>query len=181
MFPWEEAKQSIRGVVRIAKLDPDALEDFNLSIEGYWRSFFAALLLLPLFVIAEMQTGNTGVAAKVTVERRVLIEAINYPLAWALWPLLSFYLVKGLGREDKYLAYITGSMLLLTILLGLIAPGSGGLLLLMLYVLILVYECWIARSILGVPWLQAAGIETLIFMLAVLLGTMKDAVMLAGQ
>lgn len=44
-----EIKSSARGAWRLFFWDPEALEDFNLSIDGFWHSFAVPVLLLPAY------------------------------------------------------------------------------------------------------------------------------------
>ena len=39
--------RSIYGAWRLALLDPSGLNWFDVSIEGFWRSFFAAAIVAP--------------------------------------------------------------------------------------------------------------------------------------
>ena len=44
----QEITASIYGAWRLALLDRSGMNWFNHSIEGFWRSFFVALLIAPL-------------------------------------------------------------------------------------------------------------------------------------
>ena len=188
MSIWEEAKQSVRGSIRVMRLDPDALQEFNLSLDGYWRSFYAAAYLIPIYVIylliAPLPQG-------VGFGRFWLIEIINYPLSWALWPLAAYYLCRGAGVLDKYLAYITvynwaqvvlsGGYLFLLLVTYLLLPAeAAGNLALMALVAVFAAETLIIRLILGVPWPHAIMIEALALILSLLLRFAKQYVMTGG-
>lgn len=188
MTIWEEARQSVRGSIRVLRFDPDALDAFNLTREGFWRSFYAAVILLPAYVAYLLAL---PIPQQVGAGRFWLIEAINYPLIWTLWPLISFYICRGAGLLEKYTTYITvhnwaqifllGGQLLVVLLATALDPaGPGGGLIAVTWIAVLVAETLIVRFTLGVPWPQAIMIEALAFVVALLLGTAKQFVTIGG-
>ena len=46
-----EIGRSLYGAWRLLLLDPTGVQWFELSIAGFWRSFFAAALIAPVYVI----------------------------------------------------------------------------------------------------------------------------------
>lgn len=42
---------SLLGTIELAQFDSEALRRFDLSADGYWRSFSAVLVLVPLFLL----------------------------------------------------------------------------------------------------------------------------------
>lgn len=185
---WEEARRSVRGSIRVLRFDPDALEAFNLTLEGYWRSFYAALILLPLYLVYLL---TLPMPEGVGAGRYWLIEAIAYPLVWTLWPLISFYVCRSAGVPDRYTAYITvynwaqvlllgGQMLFAVAAFSIDPAGPGTGLLVLVWVAVLTAETLIVRFTLGVPWPNAVMIEMLAFVVALLLGVAKRYVMLGG-
>jgi hypothetical protein len=188
---WQEARSSLRGVVRMARFDPDALKYFNLTLDGYWRSFFAAVLLLPIYLVIWFGAGSPGQDAAAPLARRLLIEGINYPLAWTLWPLVSFYIARAVGwGEERYLAYVTaynwtqifsqGVMLLAALVfLPTLEPAARLNLWLMMLLGFLIFEAYVAKRTLGITWLQAGALEILLFVITEAQGAVKDFVLAA--
>ena len=185
---WEEAGQSVRGSIRVLRFDPDALDAFNLTLEGYWRSFYAAAILLPLYVAYLLAL---PIPQEAGAGRFWLIEAINYPLIWTLWPLISFYVCRGAGLSEKYATYITvhnwaqifllgGQLLIVLLAIAMDPAGPGAGLVAVTWIAVLVAETLIVRFTLGVPWPQAITIEGLAFVVALLLGAAKRFVMIGG-
>jgi hypothetical protein len=190
MTIWQEARSSIRGVVRLVRFDPDALSNFNLTLDGYWRSFFCAVLLLPLYLIFWFGLDTPGKEHAVPLGRRLLIEGINYPLAWTLWPLVVFYIARAAGWGERHLTYVTaynwaqifsqGLMLLASILLfPAIEPAARLNLWLVMLIAILVFEVYIARRTLAITWFQAGALEVLLFVVSEAQGAVKDFVLAA--
>jgi hypothetical protein len=190
MTIWQEARRAIRGVLRLARFDPDALEDFNVSLDGYWRSFFAAALLLPLYLIVWLGADVPGKETAVPLGRRLLIEGINYPLAWTLWPLVVFYIARAAGWGERYIAYIVaynwtqifsqGVMLLFAILfLPTLEPAAQQNLWLLMLFAFLVFEAYVAKRTLNLTWFQAGAVEALLFVILEAEVAVKDFVLLA--
>ena len=48
----QEVASSLYGAWRLACLDESGMGYFNISVEGFWRSFFAAVLLAPVYMLA---------------------------------------------------------------------------------------------------------------------------------
>lgn len=190
MTIWQEAGSAIRGVVRLARFDPDALNRFDLTPDGCRRSFFAAVLLLPIYLIFWFKPEIPGRETTIPLARRLLVEGIDYPLAWALWPLIAFYLARAAGWGYRYFAYITvfnwtqifsrGVMLLTAILvLPALEPDARASVWYPLLLGFLVFEAYVAKRTLGITWFQAAGVELLQVVVIVAQDVFKDFVLLA--
>lgn len=191
MTIWQEARSSIRGVVRMARFDPDAFRFFNFTLDGYWRSFFAAVLLLPIYLIYWFGHGTPAAETAVPLARRLLVEGINYPLSWTLWPLVCFYIARAVGwGAENYLAYITaynwtqifsqGVMLLAAIVfLPAIEPAARLNLWLLMLLGFLIFEAYVAKRTLGITWFQAGALEVLLFVVTEAQGVVKDFVLAA--
>ncbi len=42
--------RSLTGALRLARFDAGGMAAFDVSFEGFWRSFWAAGLVLPLYI-----------------------------------------------------------------------------------------------------------------------------------
>lgn len=188
MTIWEEAKQSVRGTIRVFKLDQDALQDFNLTDDGFWRSFYAAAYLLPIYLVFVVMVPRPN---EVSDGKLWLVEAINYPLLWTLWPLVAFYICRGAGFLDRYAAYITvynwaqiilagGRMILIILALALLPKVLVGNIVILTLIAVLAAEALILRLVLNVPWPQAIMIQLVAFVLALMLNATKHFVMIGG-
>lgn len=51
MPKFSEIATALYGAYRLARLDPQGMQYFDLSIGGFWRSFFAAVLMAPFFAL----------------------------------------------------------------------------------------------------------------------------------
>lgn len=172
----EEAIKGIHGAWRVLRRDPQAPSWFNFSQEGFWRSFFAAALLLPLYVAFRGFVGPPPGAEEVPEAQRWLVEAIAYALDWTLWPLVAFYLTRALDCGDRFIdyavAYNWAQMLVWppVIALALMLRGGGGevaaLMIMVVQALIFAYEWLIAWTMLRTSPGKALLIQIAAYLIA---------------
>lgn len=176
---WIETQLAIGGALKLARGDARGLGFFDISIDGFWRSFRAALICYPLYLIllafrvAAPQWAASGAASIIAV------ESIAYVISWTAFPLLMLPLCRGLGRENRFLAFMVAynwcqiPQAVLFLIVGLdigtgILPGSAGDFAgLAAAVAVLVYEWYIARVALAIPGVQAV----LVVLVDLVLGT----------
>jgi hypothetical protein len=176
---WTEVQLAVGGALRLACGDRRGLKFFDASIDGFWRSFRAALICYPLYLvllgfrIPAAQWEASGVAEILAV------ETIAYVISWAALPLLIMKLAHWLGRDTRFLPFMVAynwSQIPQTALFvlvgldgatGLLPPSAAGLTELLAAVAALVYEWYIARVALAVTGAQA----TLVVIVDLILGT----------
>ncbi len=103
--PMGEIISSLYGASRLARGDTKGMAYFNASHEGFWRSFTAAALIAPLFIIllgVRYMVSDSDVA----LARFASIHAISYLIGWIAFPLLIFYLADILDKGQNFIAYI---------------------------------------------------------------------------
>lgn len=168
---------ALAGAMQLARGDAGGLVWFDSSIDGFWRSFRAAVICYPLYLVlltfrltvAQLQASSLG--------RIVAVETIGYAIAWVAFPLLILPLVRLLDRENRFLLFMVAynwsqvpqtMLFVLLAIAGAMVPNGlaqvaeiGGA------ITVLVYEWFIARSALQVASPQAV----LIVLLDVLLGS----------
>jgi hypothetical protein len=176
---WSEVRLAVGGALRLAVGDRRGLGCFDASIDGFWRSFRAALICYPLYLfllalrVGHAQWQHSGVA---TI---LIVETIAYVVSWTIFPLIILPLAGMLRREERFLAFIvvynwsqipqTALFAVIGIdgLTGLLSPASLPLADLVAAIATLVYEWYITRVALAV----GAAAAMLIVLLDLLLGT----------
>jgi hypothetical protein len=179
MITAREVSYGLFGAWRLAHLDPRGMEYFDTSVEGFWRSFWAAALMAPFFAILVMlQLSQREVDWDPF--RVLLVETIGYTIAWTAFPLAAFSLLAALGKQQRYLAFIVaynwsnliqiGVMLPVAVLEATDAlPGAiTGFLFVATFAAILFYQYFIARVALEVDISIAVGLVFIDLMLGVL-------------
>ncbi len=105
MIDFTAAARGLAGAWRLARLDPAAIRDFDASIEGFWKSFQAAIIAAPLFaLLVVLRSGEHPLSPEPL--RALFIEGIGYVIGWTAFPLAAWYLASALGKSPRYTTYI---------------------------------------------------------------------------
>ena len=170
-----EIWSALFGAYRLAWLDPAGMGHFNLTFDGFWRSFFAAILVAPAYAIL---IGLQVAAESEALDLGLLIvtESIGYVIAWSAFPIAAIPLTRLLGLGRNYVALIVAlnwtavpqtALFVGVVLLGALLPGGlGNLLVTLTTGAILVYQWFVIRTA-----LQTTGGVALMLLLVDLLIT----------
>lgn len=176
---------AIKTAFRTLRFDGKALGEYDRSFEGFFRSFFAAILALPIHiflslgemrVLADAQTsGQAADAGKAASEgfSYSLPDVFLYALDWLVFPLVMIGVSRMIGASGRYVPYIVaynwGSLVVLlatvppylAYLAGAV-PLSGFVTLYYVSIAFVIgYRWMLARHALEVPGVTAAGIVIL--------------------
>ena len=178
MISIGEIIAGLTGAWRLAQLDPRAMSWFDTSIKGYWRSFFAAVLCLPAYIIITgVDLAQTPVAASEL--RIVAVHIIAYVIRWTALPLAMVSVTRMLNREANYMAFVVArnwsSVLTVILFLPIItiadfSPSTMAVLSLTVTALALAYQWVVARAALAISGPQAlviVGLDLLIDLLLI--------------
>lgn len=186
MISAREVSYGLFGAWRLAHLDPRGMEYFDTTVEGFWRSFWAAALMAPpymLFLILKFARQE----ADLDPLRFILVEAIAYTILWTAFPLAAWYLIAALGKADRYIRYIVAynwaNVVQIAVTLpvfALIAASGlpGGVargIWFAVIVAALYYQYFVARTALEVDMPIAAGLVFMDFVLSFL----REAIVIA--
>lgn len=177
----EEASRSLSAAWGLLRRDPAAPQAFNATLDGVWRSFFAAVLLLPLHLAYLAIIGN-GEGAGAT---RWIVNFLIYVIGWAAWPLIAFYMTRLMDCGGRLLGYVaaynwsqllTGPFLVGLDVLGRVAlpQGVSAFLVFAGVAAVLFYEYLIARQMLGVAANKAIVLVLTSFLLGLMLRDTAD-------
>ena len=176
MIARHEVLLSLYGAWRLFIRDPKGFEWLDDSIEGYWKSFFCAVVVLPAYVFwFFLRDGDSSDAG---VVRTITVEGIAYVISWVAWPLIMAYIAPAIDRDKNYIRYIVAYnwsagiqvailMLVLTVELTGLAPGGILVILsLIMTVVIFFYHWYVLRIGLEISSLLAAALVVGDFVLA---------------
>jgi hypothetical protein len=105
MITPRDVLYGLYGAFRLACLDRGGARYFDKSLDGFWRSFFAAAIVLPLYIVLlALRFGEPGLTQNPF--RYLSIEMIAYVTAWVAFPLAALPLTRLFDKEDKYLGFI---------------------------------------------------------------------------
>jgi len=100
-----EIVASFVGAWRLFRLDPSAMSCFNTSLDGFWRSFFGAVLSLPAFafsfafLIADLEDPPEPAVA-------FILGIMAYGISWVAFPVIAAFVVRPMGLGHRYVPYI---------------------------------------------------------------------------
>ncbi len=169
MISVREAGIGIFGAWQLAKYDAQGLRFFDNTVTAFWRSFFAAVIVLPAYFILIVLVLR-GLPVAVGGFSVLVIESIAYVIGWTAFPLAMYYLARVIDRDRFYFRYIAAynwsAVLRIALFLivamaaasGLLPQGPAALINFAAYIAILAYQWFIARVGLEVSAPGAAGI-----------------------
>jgi hypothetical protein len=169
----EEVLSALYGAYRLAWFDVSGMTYLNLTVEGFWRSFFAAVLVAPAYAVL---VGLRVPVEEVNIAVVFLTETIGYVFAWCAFPAVALVLTRLLGLDRNYVALIVAhnwsavlqmAAFVAVVLLGGILPAALGTLAVALTTLaVLVYQWFVIRTA-----LQTSGGMALMLLLVDLVVT----------
>lgn len=164
-----ELVRAVYGALLLARFDRDGLRYFEDTIEAFWRSFTAAIVVAPGFAILIL-LGHLADPPGAGPLRIVIVEVIAYVLSWVAYPLAMVYVTRAIDRDEEYFRYIVAynwahivqmALILLGVLIsaiGLVEGGAAKVLSFGIDLAILVYAGYIARAALNIAVGGAVGI-----------------------
>jgi hypothetical protein len=173
--------------MRLARFDPNAISEFDASYGGFFRSFGAMLVCLPMYAVILLGERQMEIAGAVLTKRAAVsifafyaTEGISYIVDWLSFPLAMLAISPLIGTNQRYVPFIVaynwGTCLVFALLaapyLLYLAGMPLGAFLFLYYVgtiFALIYRWRIARDGLAVSGLTATGVVILDVLLGVLL------------
>jgi len=179
MLSLAEVQRALTGAWLLALRDPRAFEWFDLTVEGFWRSFWAAAVAAPLyFFLAIHEFALTGWPAEPVWT--FLVRAVAYALDWALFPLVALVLVRLADLGHRYVVYIVANnwatvlqlaAFAATVALATLLPDAlGSILVLAALATVLAYRWLVARQALA----TTGAIATAFVLVDLVLGLLLD-------
>lgn len=179
---WTEVQAAIGGALRLACGDRRALGVFDASLAGFWRSFRAAFICYPLYLLLVVLQVTPAQWQAAGVPRVFAVDTITYVIGWTAFPLLILQLARWLDREHRFLSFMVvynwshiPQMALIAIVAvdratGVLPASAGRFAELAVTLGVLVYDWYIARVALAVTGAQAALVAMLDLLVGVALG-----------
>lgn len=170
----EEIRQSLTGAWLLFRRDPAGMGNFSLTIEGFWRSFFAALLAAPAYIVLVMGRSDVGGATSWPG------EILAYLVGWAAFPVIAIFLTRLLQLSHKYVPLIIASnwaavlqiLFFVAVLLAsrIFPQGLQSFLLLIATVIVLSYQWFVVRTALETTAMIALGLVVVDFLISTVIG-----------
>ena len=162
-----EIISSLRGAIRLLRRDTGGFGDFNLTPEGFWHSFFAIVLVLPMVAFAlHTLAPADGPAPAAMVGRKSSILILQ----WGVFATLMLALTDALNLQKNYVSFIVtynwcsvlgvGLQMVPVLLcsMKIIDQSLAQLIVLMVFLGLLPFFWFVSREALGTTGGVAAGV-----------------------
>ncbi|PLX37950.1 MAG: hypothetical protein C0606_06785 [Hyphomicrobiales bacterium] len=188
MLSLNEVSRGITGAWLLAKGKREAMAVFDVSLGGFWRSFAAVFLILPIYVATmfaqrAVLISDTPLTVDTFPDNAFFIgNTIGLFLDWLAFPIVTALLARPLGFADRYvpfmvarnwtsvLAIIPYSVPILLYSLGIISAELTTLFTLVAIFAVLYYRFMATRISLDANVSLAVGLVVLDLVLSLLLG-----------
>jgi hypothetical protein len=187
MITIKEVRSALTGVVDLAKGDIIGLAYFENSLRALWRSFWAAVIIAPAWVLLLALQDQPMTAGPL---KMIAVQVIEYALLWTTFPLVLHEILSRTGHLERFCLYIairnwasvieTPAMLFATAFAIAVPYDVAQLVPLFVMVSIFAYEWFLARVGLGVGLGAAAGVAALDFLLSVTIQLTGDLMLGVG-
>lgn len=197
-------RSQIGVALRVARFEPGAVHDFDHSVDGFFRSFFAIVLCAPFYLFAvlaqrriaenaptEMPSLDAGTPLAIT-PGYILFESFSYLANWLAFPIAMILIVRLIDATTRYAPFVvaynwTACVVMfvsfvpqLLYLAGVIPITAVLGLYLPILIFAAVYEWRVAREALEISGWSAAGIVLIDYLLSSLVGMVIERLAIGG-
>ncbi len=186
MITASQLVRSLFGAYCLAFLDRRGMAFFDRTRDGARHSFFAAVLVLPPYVLVQFFRLYPDAAAGLSFGRIVTVELIAYVISWTAFPVLMLTVVRSLGKPQRYfdflVAYNWSGVVQAGVWFPIVFAGRIGLITDDVAVMVgyltmaalLFYQWFVLRVSLEVGGSLAAMMVLIDLMISLLLGEVSD-------
>jgi hypothetical protein len=103
---WLEVRLALVGALRLAKGDRGGLSCFDRSLHGFWRSFRAAVIAYPLYLILLMMRVTIAEWERSGGFHIIVVETIAYVTAWVAFPLAMLTVTRWINRSHRFFDFM---------------------------------------------------------------------------
>lgn len=95
--------RSLVGAWQLVKTDKNSMTFFDVSSDGFWKSFWAIIVMLPIFLVGLTYGGGTN------GDQPVVTEVIFFIVSLPLMALVMYYFTRFMNIDDNYPSMIIAS------------------------------------------------------------------------
>jgi biotin transporter BioY len=161
-----EIRRGLEGALAILRREPAAMAFFDLSFEGFLRSFSAALLAFPAYLVLVLHSLPDG-PATLAFPLFLLVETGGYLAGWLAFPLAAALVLRAMGESRRFVPLVVANnwaallqihFLLAAVLLAAVLPQpTGAVLVTGATLAALAYQWLVVKTALEAPGQVAAG------------------------
>lgn len=187
MITLKEIRTALTGVVDLARGDIIGLVYFDGSVRSLWRSFWAAVIVAPAWILLLALEEQPMTAGPLSM---IAVHTIDYVLLWTAFPLMLHEILSRRGQTDRFCLYVsirnwaavieTPAMLFAAAFAAAVPFDGAQLLPLFVMAAVFAYEWFLARVGLGVSLGAAAAVAGLDFLLSLIIQLIADFMLGVG-
>ena len=108
MFTIDEIRENLAGAWMVMNGDADGLRRLDTSVEGFWRSFGAIILIVPVFVLSIMSEARLAqdIGDLPVQALTVPVQSAILMVDWMLFPGLMALVARPIGLAQQYVPFI---------------------------------------------------------------------------
>ena len=107
MLTFDEIRENLTGAWLVMNGNAAGLARLDNTIEGFWRSFGAIVLLIPIFIILALAERQVAVDLNLTDGiLPVSAVALMRLVEWVLFPALMALIARPMGLANHYVPFI---------------------------------------------------------------------------
>lgn|GEM_PF-369095 len=178
-----DIRRGLAGALAILRREPAAMALFDLSFEGFLRSFSAALLAFPAYLVLVLHGLPEGPLA-LPFPLLLLIETVGYVAGWLAFPLAAALVLRATGETRRFVPLVVANnwaalvqihFLLAAVLSAAVLPEpTGAVLVTGATLAALAYQWLVVKTALDAPGGIAAGFLLLDVVASVLVNAGTD-------
>ncbi|HIJ38320.1 MAG TPA: hypothetical protein HPP80_05410 [Rhodospirillaceae bacterium] len=104
MLTRAEFFRALTGIGAILRFRPDAFGFFDTTLNGFWKSFWAAAFAAPVWLLLVIR--HMSAAQSEAPLRYLSLQTIAYAISWLAFPLLMVRISRFLDRSERYFSYM---------------------------------------------------------------------------
>jgi hypothetical protein len=106
MTAWLEVRLALAGTLRLAGADRGGLACFDRSLDGFWRSFRAAVIAYPLYLVLLAMRVSVAEWQRSGGLLIVTVETLAYVIAWVAFPLIMLTVTRWVDRAHRFFDFM---------------------------------------------------------------------------
>lgn len=184
-----EVRRALAASLLLARGRTEGMGLFDLSVEGFWRSFIAGVLIIPgyLLLVVDQYARAPLPAEPGTI---AAVEALSYALGFVAFPLAAAGLTWFLGLGRRYVPLIVASnwatlpqvgLMLAALVVGVVLPPLRSVLFALAALATLVYQWFVVRTALETTTGTALAFVAADTVISLALNVMANALLGVGQ
>jgi hypothetical protein len=181
--------RSVDAAFALVVRDKRAWDKFDLSVEGFYRSFLAIAVVAPMNIVTDIIATNVVNAERLKQGKpalsqvyglpEALFSTVTFVLQWMIFPIAMIFVLRFLGLTHRYaplivahnwgtiVVYLFSLVPFLLYASGIVAAEDVAGLYMIVLVFTLYYRYYTAETALDAGWSIAASIALLGFVLQI--------------